>query len=269
MGTARFVTPAKRQGRNAEAGPWGPRSSTTIATETLTSTSPVTGNGTIAVSLPTAAFATEVSVPTAHPARSHRLATILLRNMGRGKFEDVTERAGVLRRDGRGMGVIACDVNCDGWVDLYVANDLCPHFLFVNRGDGRFADVTETSGASVSEAGHQQAGMGVDAEDVDGDGLPELFATHYREDYNTLYRNLDGRNFQDVSARAGIVKDCLPNVGWGCALADLDQDGLVDMLVVNGHVDDNLTELEGPEVTQEEFPKVWRNVGNFRLRARV
>ena len=58
--------------------------------------------------------------------------------------------------------------------------------------------------------------MGVDAEDVDGDGLPELFATHYREDYNTLYRNLDGRNFQDVSSRAGIVRDCMPNVGWGC-----------------------------------------------------
>jgi hypothetical protein len=188
----------------------------------------------------------------------------LLRNIGKGRFEDVTERAGVLRRDGRGMGVIACDVNCDGWVDLYVANDLCPHFLFVNRGDGRFADATETSGASLSEAGHPQAGMGVDAEDVDGDGLPELFATHYREDYNTLYRNLDGRNFQDVSARAGIVKDCLPNVGWGCALADFDQDGLVDMLVVNGHVDDNLTELEGPEVTQEELPRVWRNVGSFR-----
>ena len=105
----------------------------------------------------------------------------------------------------------------------------------------------------MSEAGYHQAGMGVDAEDVTGDGLPELFATHFREDYNTLYRNLDGRNFQDISSWAGIVKDCMPNVGWGCALADFDSDGWPDMLVVNGHVDDNLAEL-GRDIPQAEPP---------------
>jgi hypothetical protein len=194
------------------------------------------------------------------PVRHH-----LFHNLGGARFEDVTERAGVLRKDGRGMGVIACDVNLDGWPDLYVANDLCPHFLFVNQRNGRFADESEASGASVSEAGHEQAGMGVDAEDLNGDGFPEIIVTHYREDYATLYRNLDGLHFQDVSARAGIVKDCLPNVGWGCALADFDQDGMLDLLIVNGHVDDNLTELEGPEVTEEEYPKIWRNVGNSRF----
>ena len=190
----------------------------------------------------------------------------LFRNKGNGTFEDVTRAAGVFREDGRGMGVIACDVNLDGWIDIYVANDMCAHFLFINKGDGTFEDVTESSGASSSESGFFQAGMGVDAEDLTGDGLPELFATHYREDYNTLYRNLDGRNFQDISSWAGIVKDSMPDVGWACALSDLDNDGQPDMFVVNGHVDDNLPLLD-QDVPQAEPVKVWRNVdlGKFRI----
>ena len=190
----------------------------------------------------------------------------LFRNKGDATFEDVTKKAGVYREDGRGMGVVACDVNLDGWIDLYVANDMCAHFLFMNKGDGTFEDATESSGASSSESGFFQAGMGVDAEDLTGDGFPELFATHYREDYNTLYRNLDGRNFQDVSSWAGIVKDSMPDVGWACALADFDNDGRPDMFVVNGHVDDNLP-LIGQDVPQAEPVKVWRSIdlGRFRL----
>jgi len=189
----------------------------------------------------------------------------LFRNKGGGTFEDVTKAAGVLRTDGRGLGVVACDFNRDGRIDLYVANDMSPHFLFLNRGDGTFDDATETSGASLSEAGYAQAGMGVDAEDVTGDGLPELFVTHFREDYNTLYRNLNGRSFQDISSSAGIVKDSMPDVGWGCALADFDNDGWPDMLAVNGHVDDNLP-LLGRDVPQAELSKVWRNQGGGRFR---
>jgi enediyne biosynthesis protein E4 len=189
----------------------------------------------------------------------------LLRNRGDGTFEDVTAAAGVLRRDGRGLGVIAADLNRDGWIDLYVANDMSPHFLFLNRGNGTFEDVTEASGAAASESGYYQAGMGVDAEDVTGDGLPELFVTHFRDDYDTLYRNLDGRNFQDISAWAGIVKDSMPDVGWGCALADFDSDTWPDILTVNGHVDDNLAQL-GATGSQAEPAKVWRNQGEGRFR---
>ena len=87
-----------------------------------------------------------------------------------------------------------------------MANDLCPNFLFLNRGDGTFADAGEVSGAACSEAGENQAGMGVDVEDVTGDGLPELFVTHFRNEYNTLYRNLGARNFQDITASAGILQ---------------------------------------------------------------
>ena len=189
----------------------------------------------------------------------------LFRNRGDGTFEDVTERAGVLRRDGRGMGVVAADINRDGRIDLYVANDMCPHFLFLNRGDGTFEDVTESSGAAVTESGRYQGGMGVDVEDLDGDGYPELFVTNFDGEYNTIHQTTDGRNFDDVSARAGIVRDSMPDVGWGCALADFDNDGLPDMMAVNGHVNDNLAQL-GREGDYEQPPKVWRNLGRCRFR---
>jgi hypothetical protein len=189
----------------------------------------------------------------------------LFRNRGDGTFEDVTERAGVLRRDGRGMGVVAADINRDGWTDLYVANDQCPHFLFLNKGNGTFDDVTESSGAAYTESGHYQAGMGVDIEDVTGDRFPELFVTNFQAEYNTLHQTLDGRIFQDVSAWAGIVKDSLPYVGWGCAMADFDNDGWPDMLVVNGHVDDNL-ETIGRTGPYAQPAKVWRNQGGGRFR---
>ena len=189
----------------------------------------------------------------------------LLRNRGDATFEDVTEAAGILRTDGRGLGVVATDVDRDGLIDLYVANDLSPHFLFLNKGDGTFQDISESSGASASGQGVLQAGMGVDAEDLDGDGLPELFVTHFREDYNTLYKNIDGRLFQDVSSSAGIIRDSSPYVGWGCGLVDLDNDGWPDMLVANGHVDDNLDQL-GLNVPQAEPAVLWRNRGDGKFR---
>jgi hypothetical protein len=189
----------------------------------------------------------------------------LFRNRGDGTFEETTKRAGVLRRDGRGMGVVAADVNRDGRIDLYVANDMCPHFLFLNRGDGTFEDVTDCSGAAVTESGHYQGGMGVDVEDLDEDGYPELFVTNFDGEYNTIHRTTDGRNFDDISAVAGIVRDSIPDVGWGCALADFDNDGWPDMLTVNGHVDDNLAQL-GRHGAYAQLPKVWRNRGRCRFR---
>ncbi|HWE39422.1 MAG TPA: VCBS repeat-containing protein, partial [Isosphaeraceae bacterium] len=188
-----------------------------------------------------------VCSPTMLPADRHAL----FRNRGDGTFDDVTESAGVLRRDGRGLGVIAADLDLDGRVDLFVVNDLCPNFLFRNKGDGTFEDRTEPSGAARSGEGADQSGMGVDAEDLDGDGFPELLISHFRAEYATLYRNLRGRDFRDDSTRADLVRDSKPYVGWGCALADFDRDGEPDLMIVNGHVEDNLVEL-GRGIPQAE-----------------
>ena len=192
---------------------------------------------------------------------------VLLKGRGDGTFEDATRAAGVYRRDGRGLGVVAADINHDGLVDLYVANDGCPNFLFLNKGDGTFEDATEASGASRDAAGNVQGSMGVDAQDIDGDGKPELLVTNFRGQGDTLYQNLDGRTFQDVSARAGIIRDSLPYVGWGCALADFDNDGKPDIFVVNGEVDDNLREF-GQQIDFAQPCVVWKNLGRSRF-ARV
>ena len=188
----------------------------------------------------------------------------LFKGRGDGTFVETTETAGVDRHDGRGFGVVSADLNGDDKTDLYVANDGCPNFLYLNRGDGTFEDVSESSGAATNEAGDVQGSMGVDAQDVDGDGRPELLVTNFRGQYTTLYQNLDGRNFQDVSARAGLVKDSLPYVGWGCALADFDNDGLPDVFVVNGELDDNLRDV-GQEVDYEMPAVLWRNLGKRKF----
>jgi len=108
--------------------------------------------------------------------------------------------------------------------------------------------------------------MGVDAEDLTGDGLPELLVTNFRDEYSTIYRNLDGRSYQDVSSWSGVVPESRLGVGWVCALADLDNDGRPDLLVFNGHVDDNLI-LNGRTLPQAEPAKVWRNQGGGRFRS--
>ncbi|MFO0909155.1 MAG: CRTAC1 family protein [Isosphaeraceae bacterium] len=188
----------------------------------------------------------------------------LFKGNGDGTFVETTAKAGILRHDGRGLGIVTADINGDGRTDIYVANDYSPNFLFLNRGDGTFEDATESSGAATNEAGEVQGSMGVDAQDVDNDGRPELFVTNFRGQYNTLYRNYDGRNFQDVSAQAGLIRDSLPYVGWGCSLADLDADGRVDIFVTNGEVDDNLR-LLGQEIDYDQPAIVWRNRGNWKF----
>lgn len=203
---------------------------------------------------------TYCSQQTIKPARH-----FLLHNKRDGTFEDASERAGVLRTDGRGMGVVATDFNNDGKIDIYVANDQCPNFLFLNRGDGTFRDAGELSGAARAESGETFAGMGVDAEDIDGDGLAEIFVTNFREEPNTLFKNIDGETFIDISASSGIVKDSLPDVGWGCGLVDLDADGRPDMIALNGHIDDNLESL-GKPTPQAELSKIWRNAGDCKFR---
>jgi len=169
------------------------------------------------------------------------------------------------RDDGHGFGVVAADVNNDGLIDIFVANDMNPNFLFLNRGDGTFDDVSEVSGAAYNINGAAQSGMGVDAEDVDGDGLPELFVTNFANEYSTLYQNFGKGVFYDNTAFFGLAADSMPWVKWGCSLSDFDNDGWPDCFIVNGHVDNNRRELDQP-VDYAEIPLLFRNDKGKRFR---
>jgi hypothetical protein len=189
---------------------------------------------------------------------------LLWRNQGDGTFTDATGEAGVLRSDGRGFGVVATDINGDGHIDLYVANDMTGNFLFLSKGDGTFDDVSSSSGAALAGDGATRASMGVDATDLDGDLLPELFVTNFWLEPNTLYRNLGGGQFLDVSDVSGLGSTSRLAMKWGAGLVDLDNDGWADVLVSNGHIDNNLDERR-MEVPYAQRPHLWRNRTGMRF----
>ena len=197
---------------------------------------------------------------TIQPARH-----VLFRNNGNLTFTDVTEAAGVARSDGRGLGVVAADLNNDGRIDLYVANDMCPNFVYLNRGDGTFVDATESSGAGYGPNGAMRAGMGVDAEDVDGDGRADLVVTNFLGEGNALFINLGEGQFEDRARSSGIFHDSLAWVGWGCVLGDFDGDGWPDCFVANGHVDDNLHLITRVFNSYAEPALLHRNEGGERF----
>lgn len=189
----------------------------------------------------------------------------LFRNSGDGTFRNALAEAGLDQAVGRAQGVIAADVNQDHLIDLYVANDLHPNFLYLNNGRGGFTDVSEVSGAAHDYQGRNQAGMGVDVGDTDHDGLPELFVTNFEGEHNALYANLGKATFQDVSLSRGLAAESIPWVGWGTQLVDLDLDGWLDVIVTNGHTDYNLKEM-GRDSPYEQPPGLWRNEkGRFRF----
>jgi enediyne biosynthesis protein E4 len=161
----------------------------------------------------------------------------LFHNNGDGTFTDVTKAAGVSDPDGYyGMGIICSDFDGDGFVDIFVANDSTPNFLYHNNGNGTFKEIGFASGTAVNENGSEQGSMGVTLGDYDNDGRLDLFITNFDDDYNTLYHNDGKGSFTDVSYAAKVAAVSLPYVGWGTKFFDYDNDGWVDLLVVNGHV---------------------------------
>jgi hypothetical protein len=160
----------------------------------------------------------------------------LFHNDGNGHFTEVSARAGVADARGYfGLGIAWFDYNDDGWPDLYVANDATPNFLYRNNQDGTFKEVAFPMGVAVSEDGAEQGSMGVALGDYLNTGRSSLFVTNFSEEYNDLYRH-DGDHFTDVSFRSATAPSSLPYVGWGTAFIDYDNDGLQDIIVVNGHV---------------------------------
>jgi enediyne biosynthesis protein E4 len=161
---------------------------------------------------------------------------VLYRNNGDGTFSDVTTRTGVKDPGYYGFGVVFSDLNDDGWADIYVANDSVPNLLFRNRGNGTFVEEGLVSGAALSGDGRPQAGMGVDAGDYNGDGLPDLIVTNFSHDYNALYENGPAGVFTDRSYATGVAATAGPYLGWGVKFIDVDNDGRLDIFIANGHV---------------------------------
>ena len=158
----------------------------------------------------------------------------LFRNRGDGTFEDVTAVSQIARKYGAGLGIVCSDFNGDDRVDLYVANDLHPNQLWINRGDGTFADEALVSGCAFNMAGGVESSMGIDAADFDGDGDDDLFMTHLNAETNTLYIN-DGKGlFDDYSIDTGLGVPSRNYTGFGTAFVDYDNDGWLDVIVANG-----------------------------------
>jgi hypothetical protein len=188
----------------------------------------------------------------------------LYRNMGRGTFVDVTAAAGVTEPGYYGFGVLFTDLDDDEWPDIYVANDSTPNLFFRNQRNGRFREEALQAGLAVTADGREQAGMGVDVGDVDGDGLLDLVKTNFSQDYTSLYRNEGDGLFVDASFRSGLASTLGPYLGWGVGLVDLDNDGLLDLFIANGHVYPDVDRTGTSSYRQRN--QVFRNIGQGRLR---
>lgn len=161
----------------------------------------------------------------------------LYHNNGDGTFTDVSKNAGVSDPNGYyGLGVVWTDLNEDGRPEAFVANDTTPNYLYQNEGRGKFSEIAFVAGVAVNEAGSTQACMGIALGDYLHTGRLSLFVTNFSEEYNTLYRNEGKLTFTDVSYASGTAAGSLPYVGWGAGFIDLENDGWLDLLAVNGHV---------------------------------
>jgi len=161
----------------------------------------------------------------------------LFHNNGDGTFTDVSVAAGVADQKGRyGFASLFVDLDDDGWLDLVVANDSVPNYFYRNQHDGTFADISYISGVAVNQDGRAQSSMGIGAGDYDRDGKVDLFITTFSDDYKTLYHNDGEGNFTDVTFKAGVGSATIPFLSWGAGFLDFDNDGLLDIFIVNGHV---------------------------------
>jgi hypothetical protein len=171
---------------------------------------------------------------------------LLFRNRGDGTFEDVSRAAGIAIAGpaaGKSLGVVVLDFDDDGDSDIYVACDQVPNLLFRNDGGGAFKEVGLLANVAYSEEGESQAGMGVDAGDIDLDGRPDIVVTNFADERNALYRNEGGGFFAERSAAFGLGGPSLVPLGFGVLLIDHDLDSDLDLYVANGHVQDNIAEL--------------------------
>ena len=186
--------------------------------------------------------------------------TKLYHNNHDGTFTDVSDKSGVGLPESKGMGVVLADFNNDGWPDIAIANDTWPNFLFLNNHDGTFKDVSLISGLAASEDGRYEAGMGIDAADVDGDGLLDIYITHLDFELNRLYINMGEGSFNDNTYASGIGNKAILLSGIAAKFIDYDNDGWPDILQLNGAMLSNI-HLYHSEVEYKEPLLMFRNLG--------
>lgn len=187
------------------------------------------------------------------------------KNNGDGTFKDVSRESGVAARASKALGVVATDVNNDGRMDLFVANDTVENFLFVNKGGGRFEDQAFGALVALSESGWARSGMGVDAADIDGDGHQDLIVANIDRERYSIYRNSGHGMFDDLSFAGEIGRVTYNMSGWGLRFADFDNDGVLELILANGHPDD-LVQERRPQVTYTEPLLYLTQKGNGQFR---
>jgi hypothetical protein len=184
----------------------------------------------------------------------------LFHNNGDGTFTDVTVKAGVEDKDKYyGFSTIFLDINGDGKPDLVVGNDSEPNFLYINKGDGTFDDQSYVSGFALNKDGREIASMGIAAGDYENNGLIDFFITDFGDDYKVLFHNDGDASFTDLSYKAGIAQTTIPFVGWGDGFLDYDNDGWLDLMMVDGHVYPQVDQHDWG-TTFAERPLLFRNV---------
>jgi len=194
-----------------------------------------------------------------HPDAYRPIAPLVYHNDGNGRFTEVSRKVG-LAEPGKGLGIAVADYDRDGYLDIFVANDSMPEFLYHNKGDGTFEEVALSSGVAVDGEGHTFAGMGVDFADYNNDGLPDIVVTDLASQMYALYRNNGDGTFTYDSYPSGIGRMTMTHSGWGVRFLDYDNDGWKDLLITQGHDLDTI-QLTFPNLRYRETMLLARNTG--------
>src|SRR5439155_12818588 len=185
----------------------------------------------------------------------------LFHNNGDGTFTDVSKQSGIGGPLGKAWGVVATDINNDGWLDLFVANDTVQNFVFANRGKGKFEEIALEAGVGFSAEGRPRSGMGVDSADYDGDGWMDLFVANVDQEMYSIYRNNHDESFDDMAVPSGIGPTTRLLSGWGLKFFDYDNDGNLDLLLANSHPEDKIEERFS-QVKYKEKMLLFQNTGS-------
>ncbi|PYY04311.1 MAG: CRTAC1 family protein [Acidobacteria bacterium] len=185
-------------------------------------------------------------------------------NLGNGKFEDATAQLGLLDLTSKTLGIAVLDYNKDGWPDFVLSNDTQPNKLYVNDKGTRFSEVAVTAGIAYSEEGLARAGMGVDAADYDRSGNPSILISNFSNQMLSLFHNEGHGLFVDVAPTSEIGRDSLLTLGFGCFFFDYDLDGWLDIFVANGHIEDQIENIQ-KRVRYAEPPHLFHNLGNGKF----